>query len=75
MESFQTDFRHMEACLLYFVGKAYGLGMSPTGMSKKFSALAFWFKSRAEPDVTKIFSMGQAMKGFRRGSKTRDALG
>lgn len=63
MESVQADVLDMEACVLYFVGRTYGQGVSPTGMSKKLSALAFWFKIRGEPDVTKIFLVRQVMKG------------
>lgn len=43
VESVQADDRD-QVCVLHFVGRAYGQGMSPTGMSKQLSALAFWFK-------------------------------
>lgn len=42
-------------------------------MSRKLSALAFWCKLKGFCDVTKSFMVRQAMKGFRKGSRTRDS--
>lgn len=42
-------------------------------MSPLLSALAFWFKARGEFNVTKSFMVRQAMKGFRKGPRTRDS--
>lgn len=58
--------------LLYFIGYIFGSGMSPSGMSWRMSALAFWFKLRNVRDFTKVFLVWQAMRGFRKGHVVRD---
>lgn len=57
----------LEPCLLFFVGDSFGRGVSASVMSRKLSALAFWFKKQGFFDVTKSFMVRQAMKGFRKG--------
>lgn len=42
-------------------------------MGRKLALLAFWFKFRKEQDVTKSFLVKQMIKGFRKGSVTRDS--
>lgn len=63
----------LELVLLYWIGLNFGSGMSHSGMSRRMSALAFWFKSRKVEDVTKSFLVRQAMRGFRRGQRVRDS--
>lgn len=41
-------------------------------MSSSLSAMAFWFKLRGLPDVTKSFLVRQAVRGFRKGCVVRD---
>lgn len=60
------------ACLLYFIGKAFSEGVSVSAISRRMSALAFWFQFRSEHDVTKVFMVRKALRGFRRGQSTRD---
>ncbi|KAM3936755.1 uncharacterized protein RB166_000250 [Leptodactylus fuscus] len=61
-----------EASVLVFVGSAFSSGVSPSGLSRRLSALAFWFKFKGIRDCTKSFLVRQAVKGFRRGSSVRD---
>lgn len=44
LESVQADAGDREACVFFFVGRAYGQGESSSGMSRNLSSLAFWFK-------------------------------
>ncbi|KAM3936683.1 uncharacterized protein RB166_019563 [Leptodactylus fuscus] len=62
-----------ESVLLFFVGSLFGSGVSPSGLAKRLAALAFWFKFRGFRDFTKSFLVRQAVKGFRRGSGSRDS--
>ncbi|KAM3932751.1 uncharacterized protein RB166_005789 [Leptodactylus fuscus] len=62
----------LEASVLVFVGSAFSSGVSPSGLSRSLSALAFWFKFKGLRDFTKCFLVRQAVKGFRRGSVVRD---
>ncbi|KAM3911194.1 uncharacterized protein RB166_019882 [Leptodactylus fuscus] len=62
-----------EVSVLVFVGLAFGSGVSPSGLSRRLSALAFWFKFKGFRDCTKSFLVRQAVKGFRRGSSVRDS--
>ncbi|KAM3936674.1 uncharacterized protein RB166_018500 [Leptodactylus fuscus] len=62
----------LEASLLVFVGAAFSAGVSPSGLSRRLSALAFWFQFKGVRDVTKTFLVRQAARGFRRGAATRD---
>lgn len=61
-----------ESRLLYFVGSSFASGVSSSAMSRRLSAVAFWFKFRGLQDVTKCFLVRQAMKGFRKGGRVRD---
>lgn len=72
LESVGEDGVDRETSLLYFVGDAFSRGVSPSGMSKRLSALAFWFQVRGERDVSKSFLVRRALKGFRQGRVVRD---
>ncbi|KAM3940554.1 uncharacterized protein RB166_000511 [Leptodactylus fuscus] len=61
-----------EDAVLFFVGSAFSSGVSPGGLANQLAALAFWFKFKGYRDFTKSFLVRQAVKGFRRGSRTRD---
>lgn len=43
-----------------------------SSVDRKLAGLAFWFKLQGGKDVTKSFIVRQAMKGYRRGSRSRD---
>ncbi|KAM3918946.1 uncharacterized protein RB166_013684 [Leptodactylus fuscus] len=62
-----------EATVLYFVGLSFGAGVSSSGLSRRLAALAFWFKLKGYRDFTKSFLVRQAVRGFRRGSGSRDS--
>lgn len=62
----------LEVMVLYFIGSSFSAGMSPSGMSRRLSALAFWFKAKGLQDFTKSFLARQAMRGFKRGQSARD---
>lgn len=67
-----ADSQDRETVLMYFIGRGFSLGVSPSGLGRSLSALAFWFKIRGERDWTKSFLVRQAVRGFRRGSSFRD---
>lgn len=73
LDTVQAGVGDFETCLLYLVGRAYGLGVSLIGI-RKMSAFTFWFKFRGEPDVTKSFLVRQAIRGFRKGVQTTHFL-
>lgn len=52
LESVQVSAQDMEVYVLFFVGRLFGLGVSPSGMSRKLSTLTFWFKVGGKTDVT-----------------------
>lgn len=54
-EEVVSFYRASKTCLLYFIRKFYSLGVSPSGMSRRLSAMAFWFKVSDEKDFTKSF--------------------
>lgn len=61
-----------ELGLLYFIGRAFGGGVSSARLSRDLAAMAFWFKLRGFCDYSKSFLVRQAVRGFRRGTVTRD---
>lgn len=63
----------METGLLYFIGLQFISGVSPSGMSLRLSALAFWFQFKNMWDITKSFLVRRAMRGFRKGHTVRDS--
>lgn len=73
LESVPEAKADFESGLLFFIGSQFGMGMSPSGMSRRLSALAFWFKLRQLADYTKSFLVQRAMRGFRRGQRVRDS--
>lgn len=50
-----ADSQDREARLMYFIGRLYSQGVSPSGIGRNLSALAFWFKIRGERYWTKCF--------------------
>lgn len=73
LDEFPAMLSDLETGLLFFIGLNFGEGRSPSGMSRRLSALAFWFKLRREQDFTKAFLVRQALRGFRKGRLTRDS--
>lgn len=63
----------LESGLLFFIGSHFGMGMSPSGMDRRLSALAFWFQVHRLQDFTKSFLVRRAMRGFRKGRCIRDS--
>lgn len=61
------------SCLLFFIGRAFSDGVSPSAITRRMSALAFWFQLRSECDATKNFLVRKALRGFRRGRAVRDS--
>lgn len=61
-----------ELGLLYFIGRAFGGGVSAARLSRYLAAMAFWFKLRGFCDYSKSFVVRQAVRGFRKGAVTRD---
>lgn len=72
LDAVEGSRQDLEGMVLYFIGSQFGAGMSPSGMSRRLSAMAFWFKARSLQDYTKTFLVKQAMRGFRRGQAVRD---
>lgn len=61
-----------EMGLLYFIGRSFESGVTHSGMSRRLSALAFWFQLRSVRDHTKSMLVRRALRGFRRGQVVRD---
>ncbi|XP_077334541.1 integrase/recombinase xerD homolog [Lithobates pipiens] len=58
--------------VLYFVARNLEDGISISSVGRKLAGLAFWFKLRGEPDLTKDFWVRQAVKGYRKGRQVND---
>lgn len=63
----------LELVLLFHIGTLFSDGHSTASLGRVLSALAFWFKLRGLPDQTKSFLVRQAVRGFRKGFRVRDA--
>lgn len=59
--------------LLFFIGLNYERGVSASAMDRKIAGLVFWFKVMGEGDATSEFMVRQALKGYRRGTRSRDS--
>lgn len=68
----RLDHSDYEVVLLYFIGKAYGCGVSSVHLGRSLSAMAFWFKLRGFTDYTKSFLVHQVVRGFRKGAQVCD---
>ncbi|XP_077309871.1 integrase/recombinase xerD homolog [Lithobates pipiens] len=68
----QADMRGHRLLVLYFVARNLEDGISVASLGRKLAGLAFWFKLRGEPDLTKDFWVRQAVKGYRKGCQIKD---
>ena len=58
--------------VLYFAARHMEGGGSVSALDKKLAALAFLFKLQGKEDFTKSFWVKQAVKGYRKGNRSRD---
>lgn len=58
--------------LLYFIGRNFEAGVSASYMSRKLAGLAFMFQLTGQQDVTKVFKVRRAMRGYRVGRAAAD---
>ncbi|XP_077349935.1 integrase/recombinase xerD homolog [Lithobates pipiens] len=71
-EQVQADVRDHRLLVLYFVARNLEDGISVASLGRKLAGLAFWFKLRSVPDLTKDFWVRQAVKGYRKGRQIKD---
>lgn len=64
--------REIPQAMLYFLNLGFERGISAAAIDKKMAGLAFLFKLQGLRDHTKDFWVRQALKGYRKGHKSRD---
>lgn len=64
--------REIPRAMLYFLNLGFERGISAAAIDKKMAGLAFLFKLQGLRDHTKDFWVRQALKGYRKGHKSRD---